>query len=634
MPSRNTRGVLQYDNDKESAHPRPLYDRSWAIVIGINYDSEGAEQPRLRNARNDAEAVAGALEELYAFEHVTVLREQEASGEAILSWLREELPDKTGPNDRVVFFFAGHGTSQESHQGITRGYLVPHGARKDRYADYIDMSELHKACTLIPAKHILIVLDCCFSGVNAVASRAAPSSSPGPVDDAYLKRVSDRVTWQILTAGDSDDLAADSGTRPGHSAFTSALLEGLEGGADQNEDGYITACELANYVTPEVTRQTSGGQSPFFRYLMGSEQGGDFVFVRPHYERPHKPQREKPEIESPPTETVQPPEHVRHFPRPTVLLGVLVLLLLASVMFYAFLRPPATPVPGKATHIPTDTPPPDLTATATALALPTDTPAAIPTDTPTATPIPDPSLGDTWPRPADGMEMVFVPGGKFQMVSNDGYDDEKPVHTVALDGFWLDRTEVTNAQYRQCVAAGMCSTSEYEDDSKYNGDNRPVVGVDRDDAGDYCQWAGARLPTEAEWEYAARGPEGRVYPWGDPFDRTKLNFCDKNCEASHADKSVDDGYERRSPVGSYADGASWVGALDMAGNVWEWMADWYGEYPSGIQVNPTGPASGNSKVLRGGSWYDALSDVRGAARDEDKIGYGDDDVGFRCARSS
>ena len=275
-----TRGALQYGGGDELASPQPLYGQSWAVVIGIDYDYDGSEHPRLQNARNDAREIAKILETSYAFEHVFLLLDHEATAEAILGWLRQELPQKTEPNDRVVFFFAGHGTSQESHQGVTRGYLVPHGARKDWYADYIDMAELHKACTQVPAKHILIILDCCFSGVNAVASRATPASPPDVVDDAYLKRIASRRTWQILTAGDSDDLAADSGTRPGHSAFTSALLEGLEGGADQNRDGYITATELSNYVTPEVTRQTSGGQSPFFRYLSGSEQGGDFVFVQ------------------------------------------------------------------------------------------------------------------------------------------------------------------------------------------------------------------------------------------------------------------------------------------------------------------------------------------------------------------
>jgi formylglycine-generating enzyme required for sulfatase activity len=219
------------------------------------------------------------------------------------------------------------------------------------------------------------------------------------------------------------------------------------------------------------------------------------------------------------------------------------------------------------------------------------------------------------------------------MGSNEGNDDEKPVHTVALDVFRLDRTEVTNAQYRHCVEAGSCEESSFKDDDKFNGDNQPVVGVTWEDARSYCQWAGGRLPTEAEWEYAARGAEGRTFPWGNEFDGTRLNYCDVNCEYDWADGKVDDGYARTAPVGSYPAGANWCGALDLAGNVWEWVADWYGSYPPGRQVNPAGPASGDTRVLRGGSWADEASFARCAYR----FGVGpdsrDDGGGFRCARS-
>ena len=218
--------------------------------------------------------------------------------------------------------------------------------------------------------------------------------------------------------------------------------------------------------------------------------------------------------------------------------------------------------------------------------------------------------------------LVYIPAGEFQMGSKYGDSDERPVHAVALDGFWLDRTEVTNAQYRRCVKAGACSESKYADDSRYTGDNRPVVGVDWDDARGYCQWAGKRLPTEAEWEYAARGPESLIYPWGDEFDEMKLNA-----------KGKADGYEYPAPVGNYPDGASWCGALDMAGNVWEWVADWGEDYPSGRRVNPTGPDSGSYKALRGGSWPHRYNWARSANRNSNTRDYSYNDLGFRCARN-
>lgn len=271
------------------------FEQSWAIVVGIN--DYGGEHPTLANAVNDAREIARILEEDYAFDYVIYLDEEHTppTRENILSWLLDRLSNnippldedptvQVGPNDRVIFFFAGHGFTRHSADGtIQQGFLIPQDATKGRISDYIDMSELHEACKWIPAKHILLILDCCFSGVAALGTRSEPGLSPPNLTTPYLRRITERKAWQIMTAGDKDDKAADSGTRPGHSAFTSALLDGLEGRADHNGDKLITASDLANYVRVEVTNQTAGGnregQSPFFNYLSGGGQG-DFVFVR------------------------------------------------------------------------------------------------------------------------------------------------------------------------------------------------------------------------------------------------------------------------------------------------------------------------------------------------------------------
>ena len=213
------------------------------------------------------------------------------------------------------------------------------------------------------------------------------------------------------------------------------------------------------------------------------------------------------------------------------------------------------------------------------------------------------TLHDTWTRPADEMVMVYVPGGSFQMGSTEGGNDEQPVHEVTLDSFWIDQTEVTNAQYERCVTEGDCEASSYADDADYNGADYPVVRVSWHDAVAYCEWAGGRLPTEAEWEYAARGEAGNVYPWGDEEPTCDLAQF-RECSG------------RTALVGSFPAAASWCDALDMAGNVWEWVADWYDSdyYERSPVENPTGPESGEYRVLRGGSWYSNSRDVRAAIR--------------------
>jgi formylglycine-generating enzyme required for sulfatase activity len=300
---------------------------------------------------------------------------------------------------------------------------------------------------------------------------------------------------------------------------------------------------------------------------------------------------------------------------------------------------PTEPPTEEPTRQPTSTPTVALTATPTAEPTKGPTPAGPPAGA---------SLGDTLTRPTDGMVMVYVPAGEFEMGSTEGDSDEQPVHAVALDGFWIDQTEVTNAQFaaflneRGNQTAGGVTWLELEDENclieRVGGEfqpkngyaDHPVVEVSWYGAAAYCEWAGARLPTEAEWEYAARGEQGYIYPWGDTFDGTRLNFCDVNCTYSWKKAGYGDGYERTAPVGSYPDGASWCGAQDLTGNVWEWVADWYGDYPPGRQVNPVGPSSGEYRVLRGGSWGDGQRDVRAA----DRYHFTPDDrnivVGFRC----
>jgi serine/threonine-protein kinase len=234
--------------------------------------------------------------------------------------------------------------------------------------------------------------------------------------------------------------------------------------------------------------------------------------------------------------------------------------------------------------------------------------------------------------------MVYVPPGTFEMGSDEGdpdaFDDEFPRHNVTLtEGFWIDRTEVTNQQYGRCVADGSCALPPFANDSRFNAADEPVVGVSWEDASGYCTWAGGQLPSEAQWEYAARGTDGGLYLWGNTFDGSKLNFCDTHCSYDWKDGNLDDGYALTAPVGSYQAGASWAGALDMAGNVWEWVNDWYDPdyYENSAAEDPAGPDSGDTKVLRGGSWVNPAAFVRVAGRSDDPPDTESVSLGFRCS---
>ena len=180
----------------------------------------------------------------------------------------------------------------------------------------------------------------------------------------------------------------------------------------------------------------------------------------------------------------------------------------------------------------------------------------------------------------DGVEMVLVPAGCFKMGSQTGSSDERPVHEVCFERpFWIDLTEVTNAQFENL--GGRATVHSTGTDPQQPRDGATWVEVNA-----YCLDRDARLPTEAEWEYAARGPAGRAYPWGNEFVM--------NNAVGYGIETLD--------VGSQPDGASWVGALDLSGNVWEWVSDWFGPYTAEKQINSTGPDSGSIRVLRGGSY--------------------------------
>ena len=296
---------------------------------------------------------------------------------------------------------------------------------------------------------------------------------------------------------------------------------------------------------------------------------------------------------------------------------------------------------------------------------PIETPTPKPTHTQSPTPIPPTPTITPYPQEITdsiGAKMRFVPAGEFIM----GFDaeeacsickkytkscstsdcqavsDEEPIHSVFLDSFYIDKYEITNALYRTCVNAGICQPptsgasythTSYYSNSKY--DNYPVIFVDWYRARTFCEWRGMQLPSEAQWEKAARGADGRTYPWGNDFDGIRVNLCDRNCTFDWALWSLstyDDGYSDTAPVGSYGSGVSPYGVYNMGGNVKEWVSSLYMPYP----YDPTDGREDNTmteaRVIRGGSWANAVGGVRGTNRDGKDPDFTHDYIGFRCLK--
>jgi len=241
--------------------------------------------------------------------------------------------------------------------------------------------------------------------------------------------------------------------------------------------------------------------------------------------------------------------------------------------------------------------------------------------------------------------MIYIPGGTFIIGDETSEkNNEKPARRITLDSFYIDETEVTNGAYAQCVDAAACPRPARAGSSYYQSyfgnpdfDDYPVINVSWYNADTFCQWRGARLPSEAEWEYAASyNPVENVktkFPWGDTFDGNLLNFCDVNCQRDDRGAEWDDGFRDTAPVASYPGGRSPKGVYDMLGNVMEWVGDWYDfrAYRDITETNPRGPIEGEFKSLRGGSWFTPPGSLGNTLRDNLDPTVAQSTLGFRCA---
>jgi formylglycine-generating enzyme required for sulfatase activity len=641
----------------------------WAVVVGIGKYRDPTIRP-LRYAVADARAMHAFLVDPngggFPPANVQLLLDQQATQVTLRSALGTTLARRAVRGDTVFIYYAGHGALEADLSGRELDgyakYLIPHDASTaDLFASAINMAEVEIFFSRIQAETVVLALDTCYSGAGG--GRGFANLPPGrdargiTLQPDFLARLARGRGRAILTAADTNEVALEL-AELGHGLFTYHLLEALRGKADIQGKGYVTLQDAYRYVYDRVarhSRQVGGSQSP----KLMTQAVGEIVLAG----------RVPAAVAAVPP---APAPTVRVLPRPGSLVirsarqRVEVRLgdrrlgeagpggdLLVENIPAGLHRLRATAKHGGFKTLERDV----RVAAGQRLELAVDLEALGPA----------PVVGGE-----DGAEMVLVPAGEFWMGSTpeqvaqaiddctkrgvaearcrEWYELELPRHRVVLDAYYLDRYEVTNVLFERFVrATGHRTAAEREghgwvrrqEDAKWTWDKvvgatwrtpsgpgsvaaptHPVVQVSWEDANAYCRWAGKRLPTEAEWEKAARGTDGRVYPWGDAWDPSKANG-DRRVKAT-------------SPVGSYPAGASPYGAHDLAGNVWEWVADWSAPdyYPRSPHSNPKGPDSGTFRVLRGGSWLNYPFNLRSAYRHYDSPDVRIDLIGFRCARGS
>ena len=540
------------------------FNKSHAVVIGVNqfeaFDNLATT--------NDPVRMKDYLLNEAGFDSVRLITGKQVNLNKIRSIMQDEMPRLLGANDRFLFYWSGHGATEQGRNGKQFGYLPVSNSRKDAFSTMLSMNDLASWDDRLRAKQTLYLLDACFSGLASYQVKNDGRKQT-------LEQIA-RPSRQILTAGlaSEETLVID---RLGGSVFTTALLDGLRGEADTSagrfaKDGIISGRELELYVKKRVASESakSGWRksiTPLLSQLDHRE--GDFFFFT-----------EQTAAQSP---------LVKEVPRP----------LESGVVAQSGGQKPA-PVR--------------------------------PTPAPAQSRVIEP-------------QMVNIPAGTFTMGCVEGrddveggcVDDEKPARQIRVSAFQMGKTEVTVAQYMACVQAGGCNKPEWESanaPSYYaemggalRGANYPIVGVSWRDAQAYVRWLSQqtgkryRLPSEAEWEYAARAGSNAAYSWGSSTGKNRANCYSDRCG---------DSYKYTAPVASYA--ANSYGLHDMHGNVWEWVADCYVRYDStAVHSYAVDTANCSQRVFRGGSWDLIPQSLRSAARNYIEPSYRDYSVGFRVA---
>ncbi len=653
-----------------------LYEDSYALVVGNGTYTKGWNP--LRGALQDVEEVADALKK-HGF---TVTLKKDLTKPKFEDAFERFVTEGRKENNRLLFYYAGHGHTEKLANGDDLGYLVmvdvplPEDNRIN-HRKSVDMESLVTQAKRIQARHVLFVFDSCFSGtiLNADRNQEQPESISYSVQHPVR---------QFITAGSANESVPDK------SVFKQAFLNLIGGNARQPEpDDYITGEELGFYLKNQVPKYNKTQHPQYGKINDPNLDQGDFVFVLPKAEGWTPPLEERPTMA---TLTVTSTPSGADIYVDNTWIGktpltdykvdtgvqrekqVEVGLSLSGYnnrVARLTLKGGQEEVwqAGRLEKLVSQT------ATLTVTSTPSGATVYVDGERIGKTPLQRYEV-DTgvarekqvevglefpgyqsrvskltlkggqkmpWtvrlekaPTPPSGAApegMVLIPAGEFQMGNNNGDSDEKPVHTVYVDAFYMDIYEVTVGQYKRFVRETGHRAPNWNDVSAYfPTDRHPIINVSWYDAMAYAQWAGKRLPTEAEWEKAARGGlVGQKYPWGNSIDSSKANFNNK--------------VRGTTAVGSYPPNG--YGLYDMAGNVWEWCLDAYDKdsYKNSPRRNPIAGADSithitnnftnvkNFRVLRGGSWSNFPENLRAANRLRSDPSYSLTFFGFRCARA-
>ncbi|MEW6545204.1 MAG: SUMF1/EgtB/PvdO family nonheme iron enzyme [Nitrospirota bacterium] len=563
-----TRGV-KIDGKAAADYVAGQTGKSWAVVIGID---QYEKVRRLKYAVADARAVADELGRRGY--QVAALYDQQATRRNILKELGDKLVDRVGEPDRVVIYYAGHGETKKSKGGKEMGYLLPVNGEQDALAETaISMGLIKELADALPSKHVLFLVDVCYGGI---AGQQFRSTLP-PMTEAYLKTITREKGRQLITAGGPDQQAMEA-PEWGHSVFTYYLLEGLRKGlADLNDDGIVPASELYSYLESRVfsAAQSKGHRQRPELWKLANEPG-EFVFfaaARPAAVRAEPRRRPAPgPVPGPSAALTQAEQELQALQEQE--------RALEEQEKQAALQ---RQIEEKMRQLEERKKKIEL---AKAYDLPKQTGREL--------------------TGRDGAPMLLVPDGEFL------YGDSN--QRLSLPAFYMDKYEVSTAQYAKFMAeSGRAAPVYWETSVPVSYGQKPVVGVTWYDADAYCRHYGKRLPTEQEWEKAARGTDGREYPWGDEAPTSRHANYGKSCGGFF---SCEPYRKVLQSVGNYEAGKSPYGIYDLAGNVWEWTSS---------------DDNSRAKVLRGGSWDDDAFDIRSAIRRGVVLMPGS--VGFRCAKT-